>query len=315
MTIQRSCNVCRTTHCHVLAVLKSEIDEQEYEAVKCATCGLIFTFPMPNLSLEKLQALYDDEYTETQRSIAANDHTNQMLRAATHRQMDIVEHYVTKGKALNIGAMGEAVTVLKERGWELSVVEVSAYAAETARKLWGLDVIVSRVEDFKNPPNTYDFIKLGHVIEHLTDPRMVIEKLASMLRAGGVILIDTDNSAGLKSQTEFMVRRLLGERLSTQLVKKLTGKNLNKRYGRLTPPEHVYSFTEKSLSRLLQSAGFDILKVYKPAWGDPTWFPMANRQDFSLTERAFFLLDQLGARLGFGDVIVVLARKKQAAPT
>ena len=112
-----------------------------------------------------------------------------------------------------------------------------------------------------------------------------------------------------------MVRRLLGERLSTQLVKKLTGKNLNKRYGRLTPPEHVYSFTEKSLSRLLQSAGFDILKVYKPAWGDPTWFPMANRQDFSLTERAFFLLDQLGARLGFGDVIVVLARKKQAAPT
>lgn len=307
-----NCNVCGTANYRIMAVLKSEIDQAEYKAVKCLNCGLIFTHPMPSLNAEKLQTLYDDEYTETQRAIAVNGQTSQMLRTATHQQMDIVEQYVAKGKALNIGAMGEAITILKDRGWDLQIVEVSSYAAETARKLWGLNVITSRIEDFEDLPETYAFIKMGHVIEHLIDPHVVIKKLASMLQTGGVILIDTDNAAGLKTQIEFAVRRLLGEPLAGKLVRKLTGKNLNKRYGRLTPPEHVYSFAEKSLTRLLESAGFEILKTYKPAWGDSTWFPMANKKDFSLTERVFFLFDQLGARIGHGEVIVLLARKSPA---
>jgi 2-polyprenyl-3-methyl-5-hydroxy-6-metoxy-1,4-benzoquinol methylase len=224
--------------------------------------------------------------------------------------MDIVEKYVTPGVALNVGAMSGAIAVLEDRGWKLRIVEVSGYAAETARKHWGFDVVVSRIEDFECPPETFNFIKLGHVIEHLRDPRLVLERLAAMLRPDGVILIDTDNADGLKTQVEVTVRRVLGENLSANLVMKLAHKNLRKRYGRLTPPEHLYSFSDKSLIALLEGAGFEVLEVFKPAWGDETWFPLADQSHFGSVERMFIKLDQIAAVFGRGDVIAVLSRKR-----
>ena len=309
METQPICNVCRDSNCRTVALLNSEIDAREYRAMKCNTCGLVFAFPIPELSFDSLQNVCGEQYVEEQRQSIANERGNEALRTATSRQMDIVEQYVQKGTALNVGAMGNSIKVLEERGWNLHLVEVSAFAAETARRLWGFNVTVSRIEDFDCPPDTFDFIKLGHVIEHLRDPYLALEKLRGMLRSGGVILIDTDNAHGLKTQIEVGVRKLLGEKIAVYLVKKLMKKNLRKRYGRLTPPEHLYAFSEKSLSKLLDGTGFDVIRVFKPAWGDPTWFPLAN-QKFGFIEKVFVTVDQIGARFGFGEVLAVLARKR-----
>jgi len=309
METQPSCNVCRDSSCRTVTLLESEIDGREYRAIKCDACGLVFAFPIPELSFDSLQTVYGGQYTKEQRQSLANEQGNEALRKATSRQMDIVEKQVQQGTALNIGAMGNSIKVLEERGWKLRIVEVSEFAAETARRLWGFDVTVSRIEDFDCPPDTFDFIKLGHVIEHLRDPRLALNKLRGMLRSGGVILIDTDNARGLKTQIEVGVRKVLGEKIAVYLVKKLMRKNLRKRYGRLTPPEHLYTFSEKSLSKLLDCTGFDVIQVFKPAWGDPTWFPLANRK-FGLIERAFITVDQIGAKFGFGEVVAMLARKR-----
>ncbi len=303
------CNVCQSNDTRIMALLQSEIDSKEYSAVKCSQCGLVFAFPIPELSFDALQSVYGDNYTEGQREISTSEQAIRVLRDATSRQMDIVEKYAQKGVALNVGAMSSAIKVLEERGWELRIVEVSSYAAETARRLWGFDVTVSRIEEFECPSATFDFIKLGHVIEHLADPRLAMQRLATILKSGGVILIDIDNAHSLKTQIEVTIRRLLGENLSTSLVKKLTKKNLRKRYGRLTPPEHLYSFSAKSLTKLLEDTGFEIIEVFKPAWGDPTWFPLTDQSSFSIVEKIFIKLDQIGAKFGFGDVVAVLARK------
>jgi len=303
------CNVCQTDDTQVMAVLQSDIDGKEYHAIKCNHCGLIFAFPIPELSFDTLQNVYNDKYTKGQREISTSEQALQALREATNRQMDIVEKHTQKGVALNVGAMSSVIEVLKERGWELQIVEVSKYAADTARNFWDFDITVSRIEDFECPPETFNFIKLGHIIEHLADPRLALQKLVTIMKSDGVILIDTDNANGLKTQVEVIVRRLLGENLSANLVRKLTKKNLHKRYGRLTPPEHLYSFTAKSLTKLLEDNGFEVIKIFKPAWGDPTWFPLTDQSGFSTAEKMFIKLDQIGARFGFGDVIVVLAKK------
>jgi 2-polyprenyl-3-methyl-5-hydroxy-6-metoxy-1,4-benzoquinol methylase len=265
---------------------------------------------MPELSFGSLQEVYGADYTEDMREMSASEAALEVHRAANNRQMDIVERHVQKGEALNVGAMSGAIKVLEERGWKLRLVEVSNYAAETARKRWGFDVTVSRIEDFNSPAHSFDFVRLGHVIEHLTDPKSTLQRIALMLRPNGVLQVETDNAHGLRTQVEFLVRRFLGERLSERLVKALTNKNLRKRYGRLIPPVHLYSFSQKNLTRLLEDAGFEVIRVFKPAWGDPTWFPLTDQSDFSAVERIFIRLDQLGARFGFGDVIAVLARRR-----
>jgi hypothetical protein len=139
------CKVCESRNTQVMAHLQSEVDGREYKAMKCKSCGVLFAFPIPELSFENLQAIYGPDYTEDMRDMSADGEALEVHRASINRQMDIVERYVQKGEALNVGAMGGAIKVLEERGWKLRLVEVSNYAAETARKGWGFDVAVSRI--------------------------------------------------------------------------------------------------------------------------------------------------------------------------
>jgi SAM-dependent methyltransferase len=307
--MEMACNVCHSAQCTVKASLQSEVDGREYFAVSCKNCGLIFAHPLPPSSFEMLQHIYDEEYTEGQRVVILDPKEDEALQVAVHHQMDIVEKYIAKGYALNVGAMSKSNIVLIERGWKLHVVEVSEYAAKTAHAQWNLDITLSRIEDYACPPNTYDFIKLGHVIEHLFDPRMVVERLGKMLKPGGILLIETDNAQGIKTRVEIGIREIFGDKRTANLVQKVMKKNLRKRYGRLTPPEHAYLFAQKNLARLLHSVGFSILEVFKPAWGDVTWFPLPNKDRFGLVEQGFIFIDQIGAKFGQGDVVVMLARK------
>ena len=304
-----ACKVCESRDTQVMARLQSEVDGRAYDAVRCKSCGVLFAFPMPELSLESLQKLYGTDYTEDMMGLSAGDEALGVHRASINRQMDIVERYVQKGQALNVGAMGGAIKVLEERGWKLRLVDASSVAAEIARKQWHLDVTISRLEDFDCPAGSFDFVRFGHVIEHLADPKLALQRIAQILRPGGVLQVETDNARGLRTQIEFLVRRMLGERLSGRLVKMLTNKNLRKRYGRLIPPVHLFSFSPENLTRLLEDTGFEVIVVFKPAWGDPTWFPLTDQSAFSPVERAFIRVDQVGARLGLGDVIALLARR------
>lgn len=305
-----ACPVCRSSNVVIRATLKPDHGTETYRAVSCRRCGLVFSDPMPGLSFQAIQDVYGSEYIDGQSAMSGKGSSLEAVCRATHRQMEIVERHVKPGIALNVGATSEAVKVLADRGWNLRLVEASAYSAEKARTNWGFDVTTSRIEDFECAPATLDFVKLGHVIEHLADPGGVLRRLAGMLRPGGVILVDTDNARGLSSRIETSARAILGEDLSADLVRRFTGKNFRKRYGTLCPPLHLYAFTRNSLARVLEASGFDILQMWEPAHGDPTWFPLTEGARLSAAERAMMNLSRVGAWLGAGDVVVALARKR-----
>ncbi len=303
------CRVCHGPRIRVAAQLTSERDGRDYRALTCRDCGLLFADPLPDLSFEALQRVYGPEYAGDQRVLEGSQASLEMARRAVHRQMDIVERYVSPGLALNVGAMGQAIHVVRDRGWRLKIVDASSYAAETARALWGIDVNVSRIEDYASEGEAFDFVRMGHVIEHLADPASAMRNVARIMRPGGVTLIDTDNAEGLRSQIESSIRRLVGEGSAARLVKMFTGKELKKKYGRLIPPVHLNIFSERALKRVLEEAGFEVVEVRKPAWGDRTWFPMETMDNLSLAERTFIRLDQVGALFGRGEVLSVLARR------
>ena len=292
------------------ATLRPEGGTSTYDAVECRACGLIYASPMPNLTFDTLQDVYGSEYIEDQSAMGGTDSSLEALRRGTSRQMELVERQVPPGRALNVGATSEAVKVLEERGWKLHLVEASAYSAEKARRNWGFDVTTSKLEEFECAPGFFDFVKLGHVIEHLPDPALALRRIATMLRTGGVLLVDTDNAGGLRSRIEIGVRGVLGEDMAAALVRRLTGKNLRKRFGTLGPPLHLYAFTRASLARVLTDNGFEVLEVWQPPIGDPTWFPITEGMRVSAAERAMMHLCRIGGWLGAGDVVAVLARKR-----
>lgn len=317
MNAKLKCNVCQGSDFRIRAELTSEKDNRDYTVYHCNSCGLLFVFPLPENSFDSLQDIYDEQYIEDQRQLTGQN-VKTPLDEAMNRQIDLVEQFISKGTVLNVGAAGIACQVFIERGSRLKVVDVSEYAAKTARDLWGLDVTASKIEDYDAPAGAFDFIKLGHIIEHLANPRLVIERLAEMMHMGGIILIDTDNARGLSSRLEIFIRRSLGEKVTTGLLRLLrrdgpAGGSQKKRhrYGRLIPPEHLYLFSEQNLRLLLENAGFEVVKVMKPAWGDTTWFPLSDKSMFSLPQRILIGIDRhIGARLGAGEVLAVFARKQ-----
>ena len=305
------CKICESSNVRRLARLQPARGGK-CSVLQCKRCGFVWAHPLPDMNVEFLNRIYGKEYVDELRALERDECGYQVLYGAAMHQMDKVESMLNGavGHALNIGAMTLANRVLVDRGWDLTVVEVSRYAAQSARESWGLDVLEAKIEEIVLFQDYFRFVKLSHIIEHLADPMFVLNKLWKVLKPGGVLLVETDNAGGLKTWVETTVRRLLGEDLTARMVYKLTGKDLRKRYGRLLPYEHICLFRRQTLIQALKMAGFDVLEVLCPAQGDPVWFPFTNQsENWSPLEKVMVKVDKLGALLGVGEVLVAFGRK------
>lgn len=107
---------------------------------------------------------------------------------------DLVPRFVEGGSVLEIGAAsGQRLATLRELGWRnLHGIELMPSAAERARAL-GLDVVCGRVEDTLDQYKdcTFDVVVSSMVIEHLTNPFAVVNRVADKLKPGGQFLFST----------------------------------------------------------------------------------------------------------------------------
>lgn len=120
----------------------------------------------------------------------------------------------------------------KPAGWDVAGLELSLQGATFARDRLGLEVRTERAETMIFPPGSFDLAVMFDVIEHLFDPRAVLEATRRALKPGGALVVSTPNLDALS-------RRALGEAWAV-----------------LSPLEHLYSFTEGTLARMVESCGF-----------------------------------------------------------
>ena len=116
-------------------------------------------------------------------------------------------------------------------------MDVSAYATEYARRELGLDVFTGTIEQLERPPESVDLVTMLLTIEHLPDPKGVLQAAHRLLRPGGVLIIATHDVEGLWP-------RVVGAR-----------------WRHFNVPEHVYYFSRRTLTRLLSDVGFETFKV------------------------------------------------------
>lgn len=97
-----------------------------------------------------------------------------------------------------------------------------------------------RAEQIDLPRNHFDLVYGVHVIEHLSDPQTVFDKLAAALAPGGHFYFVTPN----------------GESMSLEIF--------GDAWWNLEDPTHLNFFSGRSLTRMLQKAGFDGVRVEIP---------------------------------------------------
>lgn len=149
------------------------------------------------------------------------------------------------GRLLEVGTgAGLFLKAAARAGWTTSGIELSSDGALFAQRL-GLDVRQESAERMSFPPASFDVVTMFEVIEHLFDPGPVLASVRRALRPGGQLVMTTPNFDALS-------RRALGVNWAV-----------------ISPLEHLYYFTARTLGSLLERNGFPHVAFVRtfPAWG------------------------------------------------
>ncbi len=205
------------------------------------------------------------------------------------------------GRLIEVGSgAGFFLKAAERAGWQASGVELSDEGVRFARDRLQVDVRQERAERLACPDGTFEAAVMFDVIEHLFDPRAVLARLARVLAPGGVLFMTTPNFDALS-------RFVLGPSWAV-----------------LSPLEHVYYFTERTLRRLLEATGYREIQFVRrrPDVGpvETMNYRYTHQPDGGRAKVYAGLVSALGSNgagivqaLGRSDVLTCLARKGPAA--
>jgi len=143
---------------------------------------------------------------------------------------------IRSGRVLDVGCgYGFLLEALEKAGYEAHGIEVSAHAAEQARRRTRGHVLKQGAEEpFPFPGCHFDAVMLLDVIEHLAGYPAAVASCARCLRPGGKLFVITLNAHSL-------ARPLLG-----------------RRWAWYQDPTHVHMFTARLLRQGLEEAGLAV---------------------------------------------------------
>ena len=212
------CLVCGNTQKELGIVLNKKI-------YRCTNCGFGQT--------EKLKA-HRGEYHRDNTYIEEESFFSNIFQ----KRVNKIINFKKNGRVLEIGcSTGLMLSMLSKKGWEVIGIEISKEAAGMAMKR-GIQVYTEPFENIELSQK-FDLIILNHTLEHLENPKKVLEKIYSILAKNGLLYIDVPNFGGLSASIQ------------------------KGNWPLLLPNEHLWHFTEKSLNILLTELKYKIIYIEK----------------------------------------------------
>jgi 2-polyprenyl-3-methyl-5-hydroxy-6-metoxy-1,4-benzoquinol methylase len=143
-----------------------------------------------------------------------------------------------EARLLDIGCgSGAFLANMQHLGWRVEGVDFDAAAAANAARKH-VRVHVGSLADQAFPADSFDAVTMSHFIEHVHDPRALLEECVRILRPGGELVIVTPNTRSHGHAT----------------------------YGRnwmhLDPPRHLHLFDPETLATLACSAGLQVTRKF-----------------------------------------------------
>lgn len=201
---------------------------------RCRACSLLFVFPQPKP--DNLHEEFQSNYFSSGRAPGATrlelefeSWRRPMLTRITNR----IRAVKPAGRLLDVGcASGEIFAYFRDGNWESYGVEPSAMAFARAQQRFGDDPRVhlfnGYLSDLK-PQEPFDVITVLESLFYMPNPRQEVSYIAGILKDDGLLVIATPGYA-------------------YQRLRTLT-------------PSHLFYFSRKSLTALLETAGFQIIET------------------------------------------------------
>lgn len=164
------------------------------KTVVCMETGLVRNDPVPGD--DELAKFYAEDYRKDYKA-SEKPRKRQILRnfrrVAAHvsRFHDVLDQ---AGDLLDVGAgSGEFAYLMTQRGKTVTGIEPNKGYAAYCRDDLGLDVRTEHLAGNLFEAQSYDLIRLNHVLEHLNDPVRYLSMIGAWLRPGGVLYVEVPN--------------------------------------------------------------------------------------------------------------------------
>ena len=280
------CDLCRCNQYNIY----THNPHNGWTIVRCQKCGLVYVNPQPIFG--KLEDIYDDQYMLARiedskwvfdQHIQGYSHNICMqteLNWLDSKGFSEFEENLPSTKAcLDIGcASGVFLLGMESRGWQVQGTDISKTAVDHCRAQ-GLQVDKGTLESIHYPDNSFDFIIMNHVIEHVPNPSSTLKEIYRILKPNGCLFIKTPCCDSIPSF--------------------LAGTNW------FMDPDHIYFFSKNTLCKLLEKEKFKIIATHCYVGVESETYP-----DYWKDNQISPLITKLINEHDLGDVIMIYAQKE-----
>ncbi|MBI4974182.1 class I SAM-dependent methyltransferase [Candidatus Roizmanbacteria bacterium] len=208
--------------CNTNSKLKNTRDIYHYYL--CSKCKTLFLHPKPS------KKQLDDYYKKTFQYTAGCTNEQPIRERARTILKKLVKFNPEGLTILDIGSgYGYFLDEARKKGLKVTGIEPNrVLASDSINQLIESLHNVTFEQFFRNnKKRKYDFITLIHVIEHVPNPREVLQMTCKLLAPGGILYIETPNLDSHLYRAE------------------------KDNYTFLTPPDHLWIFSRDSLRKIL----------------------------------------------------------------
>jgi len=282
------CPLCGTEHIRTVDPVSN--------ICECEPCGYVFDNPRP--TIEKLVAFYSQP-AKYDTWLSQEQARDQLWK----RRLKQVLSVGRPGSLLDVGAgIGQFLNLARPHFSSVSGTEVSESAIEIARKKYGLELMRGEINAVDFGTTQFDNITVFHVLEHVPNPRLVIERCAALLPAGGVLVIAVPNDVqSLRVRTKRFLRTIGVPKFRKTGTLGLPRVVLDGSISEI----HLSHFTAVALKRLVEKFGFSVVRntldPYYVASGIGKW---KQGGYYECCRAVKFVL-----RMNLYDTILLVARK------
>ncbi|MCL4477973.1 MAG: class I SAM-dependent methyltransferase [Deltaproteobacteria bacterium] len=221
--IENNHNTCPVCESDQLKVLKGY---EKDHLVRCKQCKLVFSNRKPTRAeLDKIYNAY----------IRDNNIKTELTLKKLRLIADNLGKVSKAKRVLDIGCgNGAFLTMFKKIGCEVYVTEFNKSAEDVCRSK-GIKMLSGGLmpQMESNLSDKFDLVILTEVIEHVNNPRDIINNISDLLKKNGYLYITTPNY--------FSIDRLI----------------MGPQWGMICYPEHLILWNPKTLDQFLRTCGYE----------------------------------------------------------
>ena len=212
------------------------VSQESFAIVECQKCKLLFTNPRPSNS--RLTHYYDSNQYISHNSEQNNFHNiiYRIIRSITIRQkINLIRKYHSSGKLLDFGSGTGTFLQAAIKHFKIKGIEPNEKAIQHAKAL-----IKGQIYKHMNlllNDDKFDVITMWHVLEHLPNPKIAINKIKKHLSPKGHFFIAVPNPNSWDS------------------------KHYGTTWAGYDVPRHLSHFNKQAMLNLLKICGLHIVDI------------------------------------------------------